>query len=189
MVSTGTFYLNYYDSNRNLITVNAVTDAVVSVKEYTALLSETGYAATSGLLIEGQTYYIASYVAGDDFTNVGGTNETGNTFVASGTTPTTWTNSSILVSVGISAPAVTLLTNGLSGAIVWTYSAVGTYIGTLTGAFTENKTVFSYPPLGDDKSVEVEWTSVNVITLKTYETGALKDGLLVKFPLTIKVYP
>lgn len=179
------FKVKYNDG----ITVKSGSIDLVAPLEYTALLSETGYAATSGLLVEGQTYYIASYVAGDDFTNVGGTNVTGNTFVASGTTPTTWTNSSILVSVGISAPAVTLLANSLSGAIVWTYSAVGTYIGTLSGAFTENKTVFSYPPLGDDKAVTVEWTSANVITVKTYETGALKDGLLVKFPLTIKVYP
>jgi len=179
----------YYKATNEIVLFNPITDEILSVKEYTALLSETGYAATSGLLIAGQTYYIASYVAGDDFTNVGGTNVTGNTFTASGTTPTTWTNSSILVSVGISAPAVTLLANSLSGAIVWTYSAVGTYIGTLSGAFTENKTVFSYPPLGDDKAVTVEWTSANVITVKTYETGALKDGLLVKFPLTIKVYP
>jgi len=170
-------------------TVKKAKIDLVPPLEYTALLSETGYAATSGLLVAGQTYYIASFVAGDDFVNVGGTNVTGNTFVASGTTPTTWTNSSILVSVGISAPAVTLLKNALSAAIVWTYSAVGTYIGTLTGAFTENKTVFSHPPLGNDKAVTLEWTSANVITLKTYETGALKDGLLVKFPLTIKVYP
>ena len=181
--------LNYKVKYSNGSTVKTGKIDLVAPLEYTGLLSETGYAATSGLLIAGQTYYIANYVAGDDFTNVGGTNVTGNTFVASGTTPTAWTNSSILVSVGISAPAVTLLTNGLSGAIVWTYSAVGTYIGTLSGAFTENKTVFSYPPLGDDKAVTVEWTSANVITVKTYETGALKDGLLVKFPLTIKVYP
>ena len=186
---SATLMAYYVNSDAQLVFFNPQTDAILGVKEYTALLSETGYSATSGLLIAGQTYYIASYVAGDDFTNVGGTNVTGNTFVASGTTPTAWTNSSILVSVGISAPAVTLLTNGLSGAIVWTYSAVGTYIGTLSGAFTENKTVFQYPPLGDDKAVTVEWTSANVITVKTYETGALKDGLLVKFPLTIKVYP
>lgn len=187
--NNGDLICNYINEEGKLTPFDILNNVSIEVKEYTALLSETGYAATSGLLVAGQTYYIASYVAGDDFTNVGGTNVTGNTFVASGTTPTAWTNSSILVSVGISAPAVTLLTNGLSGAIVWTYSAVGTYIGTLSGAFTENKTVFSYPPLGDDKAVTVEWTSANVITVKTYETGALKDGLLVKFPLTIKVYP
>lgn len=49
---------------------------------------------TSGTLIVGETYEIVLYVAGDDFTNVGGTNVTGNIFTATATTPTTWTNSS-----------------------------------------------------------------------------------------------
>ena len=49
---------------------------------------------TSGVLIEGNTYTIKTYIAGDDFTNIGGVNTSGNTFVATGTTPTTWTNES-----------------------------------------------------------------------------------------------
>ncbi len=52
--------------------------------------------ATSGLLVIGLSYTISNYATGDDFTNVGGTNVTGNTFVATGTTPTNWTNSSTL---------------------------------------------------------------------------------------------
>jgi len=51
---------------------------------------------TSGLLVIGLTYVILTYVAGDDFTNVGGTNATGNGFVATGTTPTAWANGSTL---------------------------------------------------------------------------------------------
>ena len=53
-------------------------------------------ALTSGLLVATTDYKIITYVAGDDFTNIGGTNETGNEFEATGTTPTTWTNSSEL---------------------------------------------------------------------------------------------
>jgi hypothetical protein len=52
---------------------------------------------TSGTLVTGKTYKIVTYVAGDDFTNVGGTNVTGNVFTATGTTPTTWTNGSTLI--------------------------------------------------------------------------------------------
>lgn len=51
---------------------------------------------TSGLLLAGGTYKIVAYAAGDNFTNVGGTNATNAVFVASGTTPTTWTNGSSL---------------------------------------------------------------------------------------------
>jgi len=55
---------------------------------------------TSGLLVIGATYIIATFVAGDNFTNVGALmNATGVVFVATGTTPTTWTQSSSLQTV------------------------------------------------------------------------------------------
>lgn len=53
---------------------------------------------TVGPLVVGTSYYIGSYVAGDDFTNVGGTNTQGTYFIATGTTPSVWTNASSLVS-------------------------------------------------------------------------------------------
>ncbi len=56
---------------------------------------------TNGSLVTGKRYRIDTYVAGDDFTNVGGANVSGTVFVATGTTPTTWTNSSSLRRVGI----------------------------------------------------------------------------------------
>ena len=57
----------------------------------------TQTAQTVGPLVIGTEYYITTYVAGDDFTNVGGTNVSGTYFVATGTTPTTWTNASSLI--------------------------------------------------------------------------------------------
>ena len=54
---------------------------------------------TSGTLEFAREYVITNYVAGDDFTNVGAlVNQTGERFVATGVTPTTWTNSSQLES-------------------------------------------------------------------------------------------
>jgi hypothetical protein len=51
----------------------------------------------SGILTIGQTYEITNFIAGDDFTNVGaGANVTGEIFIATGATPTTWTNLSVL---------------------------------------------------------------------------------------------
>lgn len=55
---------------------------------------------TAGPLVIGNRYRISSFVAGDDFTNIGATNATGNEFVATGATPTAWTNGSTLVSIG-----------------------------------------------------------------------------------------
>jgi len=58
--------------------------------------ADTSTTLNSGLLVIGTTYRIVLYVTGDDFTNVGGTNSTGIVFVATGTTPTVWTNGSQL---------------------------------------------------------------------------------------------
>jgi hypothetical protein len=51
---------------------------------------------TSGSLVVGNRYTIRTYVAGDNFVNVGGTNVTGNTFIATGTNPTVYSNASTL---------------------------------------------------------------------------------------------
>lgn len=54
----------------------------------------------SGSLVVGKHYLISAFMAGDVFTNVGaGSNATGVTFTASGTTPTTWTHSSVLIEI------------------------------------------------------------------------------------------
>ena len=51
----------------------------------------------SGTLEVGKVYTITDFVDGDDFTNVGASsNENGETFEATGTTPTVWTNESVL---------------------------------------------------------------------------------------------
>lgn len=58
--------------------------------------ADTQMTLTSGPLSIGTAYQIILYVTGDDFTNVGGVNETGSLFTATGTTPTTWANGSQL---------------------------------------------------------------------------------------------
>ncbi len=56
---------------------------------------------TSGVLVIGQRYILFTFVAGDDFTNIGAaSNTTGIEFIATGTTPTTWTNSSTIKPIG-----------------------------------------------------------------------------------------
>ena len=52
---------------------------------------------TSGSLIIGFAYFIKTYGAGDDFSNVGAVNSAGTTFIATGSIPTTWTNGTELI--------------------------------------------------------------------------------------------
>lgn len=59
----------------------------------------SGVNQTSGPLVTGKTYLVLTYLSGDDFTNVGGSNTSGTIFTSSGTAPTTWSNASILQDV------------------------------------------------------------------------------------------
>ena len=57
--------------------------------------------ATSGTLDVAQQYEITTFETGDDFSNVGAaSNATGVKFVATGTTPTTWSNGSAVKRLG-----------------------------------------------------------------------------------------
>ena len=56
--------------------------------------------ATSGSLTTAKRYQIETYVAGDDFANLGAPeNATGVVFTSTGTTPTDWTNGSTLIEI------------------------------------------------------------------------------------------
>ena len=56
---------------------------------------------TSGTITTGKRYRITTFVAGDVFTNVGAaSNATGVEFIATGATPTTWTNGSTVNQIG-----------------------------------------------------------------------------------------
>jgi len=100
----------------------------------------------------------------------------------------------IISQTGTSAPVVnTLLEDGISSP-VWSYSAVGTFLLTKTGAFTVNKTVPSKIDAGYDASgnlFTLERTSVDVMTLKTYaavDTSTLANGVLVNQFINIEIY-
>lgn len=96
-------------------------------------------AATSGTLVTGNSYRISAFLAGDDFTNIGaGSNATGVEFTATGTTPTTWTNSSSVMSMepvgGIKGALNLGFINIYSGAQPLTADtgATGTLLGTVS---------------------------------------------------------
>lgn len=63
-------------------------------------IGATGTVLTSGTLSIGKRYRIIDWITNDDFTNVGGANVDGTEFIATDTTPTTWTNSSTVMQIG-----------------------------------------------------------------------------------------
>lgn len=99
----------------------------------------TGLEATSGTLLVGKAYTITDFQAGDDFVNVGAaSNANGVEFVATGTTPTTWTNSSGVTSTG------NVLNMDSFGETQTLDSDHPEIIGTVTGATLENEALYHY---------------------------------------------
>ncbi len=61
------------------------------------ILNRRTVATTSGSLVVGIAYRLTDWITADDFINVGaGSNADGVEFIATGTTPTLWSNSSIV---------------------------------------------------------------------------------------------
>jgi hypothetical protein len=130
-------------------TMEDVTNTVRPYQVFTALLTQSGgdsfIEITSGLLTIGVSYNITASSTGDDFRNVGGPLITtddeflGTYFVATGTTPTNYTNGTSL-GYNTGAPVVNVLENTI-GNVWFTYVDVGNYIIYSNGLFTENKTI------------------------------------------------
>jgi len=89
-----------------------------------------------------------------------------------------------------SAPTVIELENTI-GPIVWTRKATGEYVGTLSGAFTANKTYATISQSLADSIVMITTTAsdITIITTNLHSpTAAKHDGHLSKNTLEIRVY-
>src|SRR4029079_4305549 len=86
------------------------------------------------------------------------------------------------------APTVTVFENGLSADIAWTHSATGVLIGTLTGAFTTNKTFINATLSAGSVGINVVRTSADVVTVTLLDdAGAAADT--ANLFIEIVVYP
>ena len=86
----------------------------------------------------------------------------------------------ILTQTGTTAPIATILEDDISSP-VWSYSSVGVYLLTKTGAFIINKTLPSNivgytDPVGN--YMTLERTSADVMTLKTYAAVNMDEVFL-----------
>jgi len=159
---------------------------VTGYRVYEALLTQNTITTTSGLLEVGKTYRVTNLLGADDFSNVGYANLNTN-FVATGTTPTVWSNSSVVLNVTDSAPQAEILENTLTDIPVWTYNSAGNYWVTLNGEFTENKSAFISSSGQSNILCTFQRANANfgVITV-TYD-GAGIDGWLDSTYVKIKV--
>ena len=181
------------------VSMQDITDSIRPYKVFTALLTQSGGSstvnATSGLLIVGVSYNIDTYNAGDDFSNVGGPAAglpgewDGYSFLATGTTPNNWNNSSLLIS-DEGAPVATVLENTI-GNIYFEYRSAGEYACKSNSLFTENKTTIdidAYCQNGNPgTSLIYRDLDTSIFTIGTYK-GELGNDYLYNNRLEIRVY-
>jgi hypothetical protein len=113
---------------------SSMTETIRNYKTYRAILNHTDpldgdniFAFGEGFII-GETYYIDTFNVGDDFSNIanvidGDIFSDGCTFIATGTTPTNWSNNSYLYSDGNFVINVLENTTGID--ILWFDSPFG----------------------------------------------------------------
>lgn len=105
-----------------------------------------------------------------------------------------WTG--LITQTGTDIPTAIVLRNDLGGTITWARSGVGYYTGTLTGAFTIDKTTFITTPtsgvitiidIGNEDYPDKFYIATYVQNGVTFEFEA-SDVLLSNTPLQINVY-
>jgi hypothetical protein len=137
------------DEGTGVVTItNTVEPYVAPYKVFTALVKQENAGSPGSIgpgssLLVGRTYKIDD--ADGDFTNVGApNNDTGTSFIATGTTPAVWDNG--LLSYNEGAPTATVLENTI-GNIWFEYSGEGNYYIISDSQFTLDKTFINGTPL------------------------------------------
>lgn len=96
----------------------------------------------------------------------------------------------LISQAGTSAPTAIVLENELSGAIVWTYDDVGSYIGTLAGEFIDQKTGVLITSSAGTNQVACSVSATDEILIETFVAdGTLTNTKLSQTMLEIRVYP
>lgn len=92
---------------------------------------------------------------------------------------------------GTSAPTVATIMENSIGSIVWSRTSAGTYVGTLTGAFTTSKTIAfltNTSVTGSTINVKITSSSANTIDVVSYINGVAADNACGNMSLEIRVY-
>jgi hypothetical protein len=188
-----------------------------NIGRYKALLTQTYPINGTNLmafdygLVIGETYTIITGQTGDDFSNIanvqsGTINETGCVFIATGQTPTNWTNGTELTSSG--ELVVDVVENTLGFDIVWVqtpFGGTGYYVGfnslfgPMLGQFPRNRTdvksQFTYPfdfgPIGIPPIATAgigSFIAINsFVYLQMYYDGGLINDALYYTPIEIDI--
>jgi len=99
----------------------------------------------------------------------------------------------LLTQSGTSAPSATVLGTNTIGSIVWTRSSAGVYVGTLSSAFTANKTWltvgWSDESAGTNIVFRLKRTGNNTVELLASGDGVNGSDVFTNLSIEIRVYP
>lgn len=182
--------------------------APLSYKVYTALLIQSGgyglQNQQSGLLTVGVTYYINASANTSDFINVGAPNNNAGTyFVATGTTPASWGEATLIYNTG--APVATVLENTTGLNLYFTYQSAGLYQLQISDVSISDKSVmisvnggiYSGIPYIGSPGVLIKANysyEENLVYITSFENGVPANNLLsdsdrfYRTSLEIRVY-
>lgn len=190
--------------NDTLLSVrgNLKADTIFGVTQmpyqsYVARLTENLQWANSGPLVVGETYRIDALNTGDDFSNVGYMMPE-MSFVATGTTPTNWSNGTYILNVTQSNPIVIVLYNSI-GNVAWKYTGMkGSYRATFSESYDFNKIAIfpaipTLPPLQVITQGLTTYEGVGFFlnsylidaSLNSYQA----DGVFTDYMLEVRIYP
>ena len=188
-----------------------VNNCLSPFKSYVADLHQYTVSTTSGLLVVGREYVIFTLELGDNFTNVGFVH-VGTSFIATGTTPTVWTNNTVVVDTVASAPVATTLLNNTGVTFTYEYLFKGVYVvqasspifngcgmgcppGQSTQAIITNNTIIYNPPppnAGFGLNIVVFPVANDILFIEVTDTIDPLDNYLGNFlqnALEITIYP
>jgi hypothetical protein len=99
----------------------------------------------------------------------------------------------LITQSGTSAPTAAVMGTNSIGTIVWARSVAGTYTGTLTGAFTSNKT-WCNVSLTDESGgaiilSKLSRVDANTVQLITYNSSLAATDVFTNMSIEIRVYP
>ena len=95
----------------------------------------------------------------------------------------------LLSQISTNAPVATILENTLEGTVIFSYSEVGSYIATLTGAFVLNKTWCSITSTASaNVTVTAGRGSDNTVNINSFLSGTLTNSIMSPVCLEIRVY-
>lgn len=172
--------------------VQALEDNSPNYKSFVGLYTQTGAyptITTGEPLVIGTTYIVAYLSTGDDFSNVGYVADEV-PFIATGTTPTTWTNGSTVREIISSVfPVITPIENTLGITLTTSFKSNSTFLVNINlPVLLENKTFVSPSGIISNDGLMIGGAGFTILNSSTLVSPSFSIGAMKPIVFEIRVY-